>query len=398
MIETETHRSWRRRPKTLSSLLPTLAYCSAFIILGLVTGALGPALPEFARQTGASLDSTSILFSAVALGHLLGGILVARLYDRRSSHHIMASAIAVIVGCLLAAPLARTQLLLAVIFFIIGVAKSTVDTGGNTLLVWAHGQKVAPYMNALHFCFGTGAFIAPILVSQMLVNGGGLLWAYWLLALLAAPLAFWYISLPSPSPPTSARHDDRGSFPWSYCLPLGIFLFLYVGTEVSFGGWIFVYAHANHFGDVASIGYLAASFWGALTIGRLLLMPLVFRLQPQTVLTCSLLACIFSISLMAIRLTAATAWVGTIGLGVSMALIFPSVMVMANQKIKLTGRVVGSLIAAASAGAMVLPWTIGQMFTLVGYDVLLWFTLVAIALALAVLQWLIRWRPAVVPG
>lgn len=398
MTKSEAHRAWRGRSQSLTSLLPTLAYCSAFIILGLVTGALGPALPEFAQQTGATIDATSILFSVVALGHLLGGILVARLYDHRSSHHIMASALTVIAGCLLATPLVRTLPLLAVIFFMVGVAKSTVDTGGNTLLLWAHGQKVAPYMNVLHFCFGTGACIGPILVSQMLVHGRGLVWAYWLLALVTAPLAFWYMSLPSPSPPASPHHDEGREFPWTFYLPFGVFLFLYVGTEVSFGGWIFVYARANHLGDMESIGYLAAAFWGSLTIGRLALMPLVIRLQPQTVLRCCLLACFFSVSLMTIQLTATTAWLGTIGLGVSMAPIFPNVIVMANQRAKMTGRVVGSLIATASAGAMVLPWSIGQMFTLVGYDALLWFTLAAIALAMAVLEWTLRWKRAMAAG
>jgi len=34
------------------------------------------------------------------------------------------------------------------------------------LLVWMHGAHVGPYLHGLHFCFGLGAFLRPLLVRR----------------------------------------------------------------------------------------------------------------------------------------------------------------------------------------------------------------------------------------
>jgi FHS family Na+ dependent glucose MFS transporter 1 len=59
-------------------------------------------------------------------------------------------------------------------------------------------------------------------------------------------------------------------------------------------------------------------------------------------------------------------WVGTLGLGFSMASIFPSAMVLAGQRMHLTGEITGLYLMGAGAGGMFLPWFIGQMFERIG--------------------------------
>ncbi len=59
--------------------------------------------------------------------------------------------------------------------------------GGNTLLVWVHREKVGPFMNALHFFLGVGAFLSPIMIAQVVLLSGGIRGAYWALALLMLP-------------------------------------------------------------------------------------------------------------------------------------------------------------------------------------------------------------------
>lgn len=60
----------------------TLGYYLTFISLGVVTAALGPALPYLAAQTGTALAVVSVLFVSRALGLILGALLSGRLYDR----------------------------------------------------------------------------------------------------------------------------------------------------------------------------------------------------------------------------------------------------------------------------------------------------------------------------
>ena len=40
-----------------------------------------------------------------------------------------------------------------------------LDSGCNVLLIWLHGDRVAPYMQTIHFLFALGAFASPLLVA-----------------------------------------------------------------------------------------------------------------------------------------------------------------------------------------------------------------------------------------
>jgi fucose permease len=59
-------------------------------------------------------------------------------------------------------------------------------------------------------------------------------------------------------------------------------------------------------------------------------------------------------------------WAGTVGVGLSMASIFPLMLALAGRRISITGRITGWLLVGAGAGGMTLPWLIGQLFESVG--------------------------------
>jgi fucose permease len=63
--------------------------------------------------------------------------------------------------------------------------------------------------------------------------------------------------------------------------------------------------------------------------------------------------------------------IGTIGLGLSMASIFPTTLSFAGQRMRMTGQLTGWIVLGSSAGAMILPLIIGQFFQSVGPSVLM---------------------------
>ncbi|GAA6011802.1 hypothetical protein JCM10207_004249 [Rhodosporidiobolus poonsookiae] len=62
-----------------------------------------------------------------------------------------------------------------------------------------------------------------------------------------------------------------------------LFVFLYVGAEVSMGGWIVTFMTENRDGG-PDAGYIASGFWLGLMLGRILLIPLNARLGEQNVI------------------------------------------------------------------------------------------------------------------
>ena len=61
--------------------------------------------------------------------------------------------------------------------------------------------------------------------------------------------------------------------------------------------------------------------------------------------------------------TSSTAlWIGAILLGLFVASIFPTMVTLAERRMTLTGTVTSWFFVGASAGAMFLPWLMGQFF------------------------------------
>ncbi|GAA6017721.1 hypothetical protein JCM10207_000475 [Rhodosporidiobolus poonsookiae] len=59
-----------------------------------------------------------------------------------------------------------------------------------------------------------------------------------------------------------------------------LFIFLYVGSEVSMGGWIVTYLIDNRNGG-SKAGYVATAYWGGIVVGRIALIPVTAWLGEQ---------------------------------------------------------------------------------------------------------------------
>jgi fucose permease len=250
----------------------------------MATASLGPTLPGLAGQTAAQLGAISYLFIGHSLGYMGGSFFGGRLYDRVPGHLVLVAMLVLMAAMLALVPLISLLWLLAVAWLLLGVSGGALDVGGNTLLVWVHRRQVGPYMNALHFFFGLGSFLIPIIVAQAIGLSGGIAWAYWVLALLVLPVALWVARVPSPPSPNATNDQAADKRPVEearsgidirqtvilICLLLG----LYVGAEAGFGHWIYTYAVALDLNDATTAAYLTSAFWGALMVGRLLAIPL----------------------------------------------------------------------------------------------------------------------------
>ncbi len=363
----------------------TIAYFAAFVALGLSSSSMGPTLPGLAENTRTSLQSISFLFTARSLGYLIASSRGGKLYDKRRGNRVMAVALMGMAMLLALVPLLPNLSLLFVAILLIGIAEGALENGGNTLLVWIHGKRVAPFMNALHFFFGVGALLAPIIVVQAMEFNPNIKVAYWALALLILPVAFWVLRLPSPAPLTVGNENSTAQVNNRLVASIAVFFFLYLGAEVGFGGWIYTYAISLNLSNARVAAYLTSAFWGSLTVGRLIAIPLATRVKPRVILISNLLGCVMSVTVILIWSQSFVAvCLGAIGLGLAMASIFPTTFSFAERRMTITGQVTGWFLVGASAGAMFLPWLIGQLFEKAGGRVMMVIILIDLLAALLV--------------
>ncbi|HKP87694.1 MAG TPA: MFS transporter [Blastocatellia bacterium] len=371
--------------------LQTSAYFAAFVALGLTTGSLGPTLPGLAEQTRSRLNEISFLFMARSLGYLFGSFGGGRLFDKAPGNRVMAGALVVMAAMMATVPSMPLVWLLIVILLMLGAAEGALDVGGNTLLVWAHGERVGPFMNGLHFFFGVGAFISPVIVAQALLLGNNIALAYRALALLLLPVAVWLLRLPSPAPKSVSKDGPATRTDLRLVLLIALFFFLYVGAEIGFGGWVFTYALKLDLSGEKGAAYLTSAFWGSLTLGRLLAIPISSRLRPRSILLADLALCVASVTMILLRPdSVAVLWVCTLSIGLAMASIFPTTFSFAERRMTITGKVTGWFLVGASAGAMSVPWLIGQLFESIGPRVMMLTILLDLSLAVGIFTVLAR--------
>ncbi len=352
--------------------LQTIGYFALNIALGLISAAFGPTLPSLAERTQTQMDQIGLVFTARSIGVMLGSFQGGRIYDRVRGHPVVATALIFAAGVTVLIPLTRVLWLLALVLLLLGTAEGMLNVGINSLIIWAHPHQVGPFMNGLHFFFGLGSFLSPIIVAQAVLISGDITWAYGMLAALMLPVALWLLRVPSPLPnpkPQNRPAQRPSSQATSRMLVIlvALFLFLYVGAEISFGGWIFTYATTLDLSNATTAAYLTSLFWGALTLGRLLSIPIATRFRPRTVLLVDLGGCLASLSLiLASPQIKVAIWPGTFGLGFSMASIFPTAVALVERRRPLDSKTTRWFFVGASIGGMTLPWLAGNLFEHVG--------------------------------
>lgn len=366
-------------------MFKTILYFLSFISLGIISGSIGPTLPALAVQTQVEMKQISNLFVARSFGTLLGAWVLGRIYDRISGHPLLA--VSLLASALAMALLPASNLLWVMIALsaFIGFASSSINVGGNTLIVMVYGTRVRPFISLLHFAFGVGGILAPLIVYFFAGQADSLKLTYWTFALLGLPPAL--MALLSPSPPHRAEQDaeTRAGVPRMTLALLVLFFFLEVGAEANLMGWLYSYTIQQGIRSETAT-QINSAFWAAFTAGRLATIWLSMRFTALPMVRVALcLAMIFAAGMIVFPGTEFLLWACALGLGFSIAPIFPSTFGFAQSRLHLSGKVNGLFLLGAASGAMFWPRLIGQFFESVGAKVMNWVVLLNLICALAVI-------------
>jgi FHS family Na+ dependent glucose MFS transporter 1 len=341
----------------------TAAYYLALVMLGLATAAEGPSLPTLAAHTSSPLERIGLLFVADSFGYLIGSLAGGRLYDRLPGHRLISAMLVVMAAAIIAIPLVPVLWWLLLLGAVVGLGKGAVDVGSNTLLQWVHGPRVGPYMNGLHFSFGLGSFIAPLLLARIISTTHEIYWVFWIISILIVPLAIWLWVLPAPPRPGGSSSTTSAPAPFVPVLLIVMAFVFYVGAELGFSNWIYTYALQLGLATTISAAYLTSAYWALFTIGRLFGVWVSTKLRSRTILFIDFAGCLASLALIALaRDTSWVLWLGSMGLGLFTASVFPTLIILAGERLQVTGTLTGLFLVGGGAGSMLLPWIIGLAF------------------------------------
>ena len=142
----------------------------AFVGLGVAYSIMGPTLLDLAARLRVGVTAMSSMFTVRAMGAVTGSVVSGVLLDRKReySYAIVSASILVCIISLCIIPYSIHLAMMGVFTFICGVSLGALDNACNTILLrlWRTGS--GPSMQLLHFAFGVGAVLAPLLAEPFI--------------------------------------------------------------------------------------------------------------------------------------------------------------------------------------------------------------------------------------
>ena len=379
------------KPHPHAASLTRLAF-SGYFLVGAAGVVFAPLLPSIIAEFDLSLTAAALLFPALSLGGLVGGLGAGPLVDRFGTKPVVLGSVALSALGMLATAAGATWHLVLAGLATMGLGQRALGTSLNTLVARVNPEQSGKYLNYLHGVYGTGALIAPLVIGAALVVEGTWRWIF------AAPALLWLLFLaaaarrafPAAAPRRGARRLSLRLLAGNPVLAtLLLVAFGYNGVSFSLLGWVKTYLDlAGNVQPFLSTGMISI-FYAALTLGRFICGTVARRLgYAPTVLMCAAGTAV-AYPLVVVSQAPALLATGVFLSGLFLSGLYPTALAIAmstfNEK---AGTVTGLLTTAMTAGSMLPPWWTGAIADAAGFrtamavNMVIVFMLVAAALAL----------------
>ncbi|KAL1705479.1 major facilitator superfamily domain-containing protein [Schizophyllum commune] len=269
----------------------------SMILLGWNDGTTGPLLPRIQTVYDVNYTIVSLLFVSACTGFVAGAIINVPLSTRLGFGRVRArSALQVIAYAVDAT--APPFPVLCVAYAVNGAGMSLQDAQTNGYVASLTENQEAK-MGMLHAAYGLGALLAPLVSTQFAQMHR---WSFHYLTSMGVALANMAISAAvfrfenqdqciarigqPPKEESQRTNSDNNTGSESNINPgnsllqlfrlksmhlLALFAFVYVGVEVTLGGWIVSYVIDKRGGGPDS-GYISSGFFAGMMLGRLVLL------------------------------------------------------------------------------------------------------------------------------
>jgi fucose permease len=347
---------------------------AAFVSLGLPDGVLGVAWPSIRHELSVPIDRLGLLLTSSMIGYLLATATSGEIVRRLGVGKLLLASTMLVVVSLAGYAAAPSWGVFVALGLFAGLGAGAIDAGINAFAAANFRPGVVSW---LHACYGIGATIGPLTMASVIVSGLSWRVGYGLLAAGLALMGLFFLltlRLWDAKPPTgaseaahvSATHALRRPIVW---LHLVIF-FIYTGTEVTAGQWLFSVFTESRLMSVRVAGTCIGLYWGGLTAGRIIFGVLVERLTTVSMIRIGMFAAPLAAAVLIPHLNPIFTAAACATLGFALAPIYP--MLISVTPVRLgaayAAQAIGFQVAAAYLGSAALPTIAGILALRVGLE------------------------------
>ncbi|XP_003893269.1 major facilitator superfamily domain-containing protein 4A [Macaca nemestrina] len=162
------------------------------------------------------------------------------------------------------------------------------------------------------------------------------------------------------------RKNLRGA-PYSFFaihITAALVLFMTDGLTGAYSAFVYSYAVEKPLSVGHKVaGYLPSLFWGFITLGRLLSIPISSRMKPATMVFINVVGVVVTfLVLLIFSYNVVFLFVGTASLGLFLSSTFPSMLAYTEDSLQYKGCATTVLVTGAGVGEMVLQMLVGSIF------------------------------------
>lgn len=331
----------------------------AFLCSGAMSTLLGAILPAMQEEYGMGYALSGYVLSAHQIGNLCAVLISGFLpYAIGRKQSTLALGSCIVLGLLLMTATGN-PLLLLLAFALTGVGRGTLSNITNVVVSENAGNKAAG-LNVLHASFAVGAFISPFIA----VFATAFQWrlASWLVA-AAMACALGFIATSGLS---SGRMDKKKGDGVAFARSFGFWLntaimFFYLCAEGSLIGWLVTYFKDSGIMSTSLAQTMQSLLWIMILCGRLTCASISGRMnKPVLILVMGMLMAFFFV-LMISTGNVAVIVASLLGVGFSMSGIYPTTLSTMDPRFNSSTVAVGTCIATATVGAILMPVIVGQV-------------------------------------
>ncbi|KAF9816608.1 hypothetical protein IEO21_04009 [Rhodonia placenta] len=267
----------------LNSRVQFAALCYSSFLQGWNDGSTGPLLPRIQRNYGIGFAIVSLLFVTNCVGFLSGGIINVHLNHKFGFGKVSRTgALLQLVGYVMMAPGGPFGVMCAAFVFTgFGIALQNAQANGFVGSLKEHARVKFGF---LHASYGLGALVAPLVATHFSATSH---WSFHYIIsasiavsnILLLVAVFRFRNQDDVMADAGQPAEEEGAKERLYhqimrlkeVHYLATFALIYVGTEVSIGGWIVTFIEQKR-GGTASAGYISSGFFAGLMLGRITLM------------------------------------------------------------------------------------------------------------------------------
>ena len=364
----------------------------AFISLGLPDSLLGAAWPTMRVELGAALPMAGAVSMVCSAGTIVSSLCSARVVRRFGTGRVAAFSTAMTAVALLGYALAPSAALLFAAAIPLGLGAGSIDAALNNYVSLHYEAK---HMSWLHYFWGLGASIGPVILAVCIGRGAGWRGGYLVVVSIQGALALvlcltqrlWRAHGESAVEDRAARQrmlTNAQTLRLPGMRAVLVTFFSYSAAESSMILWIASYA--RHLGATAEQASLASGlFFLGITLGRGLNGFLAIRFSSKQLIRAGTAVMLAGIAVMFLPLGYAgcLAAAGLIGLGC--APVYPCTIHETPRRFgeEASQAATGLQMACAYTGSTLMPPLMGVLSGALGLGVMPWWVLGLTLLMLA---------------